>query len=1193
MQRISKFIISTIKFLKDIDSKITKQSDNINPNHYDDLAPLDNIVDDDYNDALLWALKNKKITDIALTAPYGAGKSTILRTFEKNNTDWKYLNISLATFKENDTTTKQLIEKSILQQMFYKVDTKLIPQSRFKRISKTKNILLKTIGSFLWLGAAFILLKVDFVQNLHITDIIKTIATTIFLSGSFILLYKSLKSFGTMKLSKINLKSPEIELGNETDSEISILNKHLDEVLYFFEVTEFNVVVIEDLDRFDNPEIFTTLRELNTLLNNSDQIDRKIMFIYAIKDNMFKDKSRTKFFDFIIPIIPIINTSNSLEILSKKIQETKMEDKISNQFISDIALYISDMRMLKNIYNEFMLYNSKLSTIDINLEKLFAIIVYKNIDPADFADLHDNKGKVFKVFENKKTAISDFKDELNERINEAKKELEQIKSQSLNDIQELRAVYIMEMINLLPESVKTRLNGREFTLKQLNSDVAFDLLIKETNITFQRVNYGYQHSNISFKKIEDSVNDTITYDKRANIISKKENDGIKELQILIQQTENQIQDIKSYTVKEYIESINDDKIFDETLRENKLLTYLIRYGYIDEMYHSLISYFFEGNMTKMDMDFVLSVKNKEHLFFSYFIDNPKSVLEKLRVNEFKSEEIYNFDLLNYILANELKYKDELEKFIKQLSNEKDNTIKFIDEYISKCKNIELFISKLSNQWSNMWNFIYNESTYDDEKLDNYLSLLIKYADIKDIKLQNINETLSTYISNKDDFIELITEDKYIDKIKKTIKILEIKFENIKEFTLDTKIFKYIYEGNFYKINVNMIENIIGKTFTSELSKYNYTTIIDFKKEKLIKYIEDNIEMYLEEVFFKLDNNTKESEKTVLELLKNPNISNTYKKDIIKKEDVLIGSLLDIDEELWNTIFEENKIKTTWANILEYYEKVANSTKNIIYYLNIDTNYIELSAQKIVESDKYSYELIERFFYGILLSNGINLESFKSIIKCYNYLYNDIEYEDVSEDKLKVLFDNKLIELNESNYEQIKLHFDKYHLILIEQNESVFIEDIDCFEISREDIIYLFKSSKIKLNTKAILLDRFDASLMNNESSKEIANIYLLDDFDGDIDEEKLKRLITTTNDTSTKIDIICKSIKDDSLEWIDSLLTLLGEPYTKIIESNKKPTIPNTNSNNKLLTRLREAGYILSFKEEDGKKFRIQNKKEK
>ena len=51
------------------------------------------------------------------------------------------------------------------------------------------------------------------------------------------------RSYGNSKLNKLNLKDGVIEIKEET----SIFNNHLDEILYFFQVTKYNVVIIEDL----------------------------------------------------------------------------------------------------------------------------------------------------------------------------------------------------------------------------------------------------------------------------------------------------------------------------------------------------------------------------------------------------------------------------------------------------------------------------------------------------------------------------------------------------------------------------------------------------------------------------------------------------------------------------------------------------------------------------------------------------------------------------------------------------------------------------------------------------------------------------------------------------------------------------------------------------------------------------------
>ena len=75
-----------------------------------------------------------------------------------------------------------------------------------------------------------------------------------------------------------------IELSEDT----SIFNRHLDEILYFFQATNYDVVFIEDLDRFGTSKIFLKLRELNFLLNASKAVERHIVFLYAVKDDIFQ-----------------------------------------------------------------------------------------------------------------------------------------------------------------------------------------------------------------------------------------------------------------------------------------------------------------------------------------------------------------------------------------------------------------------------------------------------------------------------------------------------------------------------------------------------------------------------------------------------------------------------------------------------------------------------------------------------------------------------------------------------------------------------------------------------------------------------------------------------------------------------------------------------------------------------------------
>ena len=104
-----------------------------------DLAPTDKADPSHvYSDALTEATDNPRVMNIALTGPYGSGKSSIIKSFLKVYKR-HVLQISLAAFLPEDATavgkvSRQEIERSILQQMLYGADANRLPLSRFKRI---------------------------------------------------------------------------------------------------------------------------------------------------------------------------------------------------------------------------------------------------------------------------------------------------------------------------------------------------------------------------------------------------------------------------------------------------------------------------------------------------------------------------------------------------------------------------------------------------------------------------------------------------------------------------------------------------------------------------------------------------------------------------------------------------------------------------------------------------------------------------------------------------------------------------------------------------------------------------------------------------------------------------------------------------------------------------------------------------
>lgn len=464
------------------------------------------------------------IRNIALTGPYGSGKSTVLYTLQQDYKKHTYLQISLATLESYDLLERdekkkdkkdieqlnRLIEYSILQQLIYREKYATVPNSRIKRIFHFDNWKLFgwTVGILLFFIAFLIAFEPSWlrVETMYrildmgpVANSVADILSVLYmLFGISVCIRKILSAFCGYQLSRFNLKDGEVEL-----KEASIFNKHLDEIIYFFQRTKYDVVIIEDLDRFNTSDIYLKLRELNQLINESKEIGRHIVFIYAVKDDVFKDEQRAKFFDYITTVIPIINPSNSKDKLKEALRLRGYED-IADDDLEEMAFFINDMRLLQNIANEYQQYRTRLCAtgqITLNPTKLLGMIVYKNYFPKDFAQLHNREGDVYKCIAMKPKFIVYALQQLDEQ----KKQLEQkIKEYyhsahiAKNDLREICAYQIIAEMPQKPQTIK--IEQKYQSLKEVIKDEElFEQMISEDQIDYQyhHILYGTQPANFN------------------------------------------------------------------------------------------------------------------------------------------------------------------------------------------------------------------------------------------------------------------------------------------------------------------------------------------------------------------------------------------------------------------------------------------------------------------------------------------------------------------------------------------------------------------------------------------------------------------------------------------------------------------------------------------------------------------------
>lgn len=1185
------------------------------------LTPTDNAENiDTYLNSLKWALYNSNtIKNIAISGPYGAGKSSIIDTYIKKNRFYhKYLKVSLATFQDiisekldldNEEKIKEkkrlerLIELSLLQQFFYHEKDSKIPDSKFQ---KTKKKSKAGIIAYLIFIALFVLSFTFTFSNNAVSDFIKTyipfyelleklfslkfwipIALKIYIIlflGCCI--YKFIKLFSKISTVKLAGNHAEIEIGNEISK--SALNTYLDEILYFFEVSKYEVVFIEDLDRFEQSEIFVKLRELNQLINNSKKIKQDVVFVYAIKDDMFMNKERTKFFDFIIPVIPVINNSNSKDKLTTILNKSKT--KISEDLISDISFFIDDMRILYNILNEFYLYEKILAKTDLNADNLLAIITYKNLFPKDFVLLMQNNGDLYKAVNSKYKYLTLRKTEINNEIQNLHQQIDNANDQLQSNMKELRLLYISVVAEYIMQqggSYFTDNSGNKITFSQLAEiNENFDLLKNDKLFYHKQSYYGNYSVQMKFSSIENSVDSQESYDEKEEKLRVKLNPS--ELYKKIAELKNEKEKLQKRKLKDLILDGEIDLLDGGNEYQVDCIERLLRNGYIDENYLDYISIFHEGSLQKSDYEFLLKVKRNESCPFEYKLYKTDELIKQINLYDFEKENILNFDLIETLISS-TKETDKKNVFYKQFSNATETKINFLNKFIDNTSHLEVFIKELCLNCVNIWNLLKTTSILAVGERRKWFEYIIKHAEIKDIiKIFKNNDE---YFSHYEDYFFIATDS---EKLKEIIYVLDIKFAVINPTTSVENI-NYILENNLYELNRDIFKFLFSKKqiLSNEYYTSNYHFLQTYGIGPLKKYIYDNINTYVQNIYLRLENNTEETECSLIELLNNQNLKLELKKQIIIKENTVINDISEItDLNVQNVLLQNKKVFVSWENI--YHNYILNGkffSDIMIEYLSASDIAEELSKVKLsTKKDENGINIYSGLISSIINEKRFDNKIYRLLTKSSPCLYSEFDTDKVSSEKISILIQNGVVNPTVETFEFLRANYEDKQIELLEKYSEKFIDNLDKLKLTALDVEKIIKSKELSKEIKYSCIKQ----LQESEIKESVCILdYLLSSYehsDFEFTDGIKKELLL--NEKLNRLNRILffqfhySILKNNE---IDIFLQSLGESYSEITDKHKRPSILISNESKIILSVLKKIDYISSFKETE-KGYRIYHK---
>lgn len=891
-----------------------------------DLAPIDDVENfETYEETLNWAFQNERVKNIALSGPYGSGKSSIIESYLKNHPDVKSaaLKISLASFTSIDTQVdssqddverkiqidEEEIERGILKQLFYAANPESIPQTCYRRL-RPKGIfnylrIFLIIMALTVLGLASVnpdikhsiidVMGSYFHQEItkeSSAEVAELLLISAAISGAALLLFKN--QLVKLRLNSLNLFS-NLTITDKTNEEESVFNQKLDEIMYFFETMKYDTVFFEDLDRLNNPIIFVHLRELNQLLNNDQLIGRKpIRFVYAVRDDIFLAEDRTKFFDFIVPVYPVTNHSNSFELLSNLIEKEvrRLESKSTGDraltewkdmmvtFVAKIGMYITDRRTAYNIFNEFLicmkLRGEDYQSQSIRGDKLMAMIVFKNLYPNEFSEVQKNGGTIERYFLARARAraaenmdIYHSNEDIIDFIDTEWEEEEKAKSH--NEL--LRYLLINEYIDEDYENYITDIENRDFIcIVKGGRDPDFNLKIKNPSPLIERLGEEYfsQESILNYDIFRELMGYKHDFQKVKNFLG-----------LLYQRT---------------------------GIERGEFLTRLIsaKWFNIDSQ---PCKYFFEYSLSNWEgmTDDILRLFGNFDQFMNFDVSENGEVIQW-------NDEIYKCDIYTYRYV-------QIE-YIRMMLYTLFNYYGRLRELDFEVSTLEVSTLKCQNKSGGLKRFF--------EENEDILDCLFKGIDSKDD--QSNDKRISLKL--KDNF-ELI-----LDVLN--LKFSSLKFEEI-SLQMQRALLDNIIKGNHYVLNDGMMRSVINHLDSSSIVNYDarpYSTVLALNSQEVSQYVQKEMRTFVENVVLTC-NNPADNPEDIIDMLcclkKNHESADTSKEDevlnlsrkLIEKEKFQLNRIAECGDgeeestwwkQIWDVLLENDKIIVSLDNVHDYSDK---------------------------------------------------------------------------------------------------------------------------------------------------------------------------------------------------------------------------------------------------------------------------------
>lgn len=790
---------------------------------------------DAIENALGWT-GEKAVRNIALTGSYGVGKSSILRQVATDPTR-KVIQVSLSTLgfepegsaskaaatpkQDHDEAANPLretktnqIQKEIVKQLLYTQIPEKMPGSRYRRTSgfSPQREALFSLAAGVPVALSFFLLgwtaKIAALFTVPADWAIAANAGMVLASAAFVFAVRY-ATHNKIRIDSVSAGAATITLSSASDT---YFDEYLDEIVYFFEVVNADIVIFEDIDRFEDAHIFETLRELNTILNAAKQLDgRVIRFLYAIKDSIFEElgtraaleasarpdapekpatdaatlevarANRTKFFDLVIPVVPFVTHQSARELMAGELSD--LTHSVSDDLIDLVAQRVADMRLIKNIRNEFVIFQEQVirkSSLELDDDHLFAIVLYKSTHLSDFERIKLGTSNLDTLYRESRQMVQNHTARLNAEVAVLRRRLRNVNDQSARSKKVGDAVeaYIDLVLGHTGFSVNdVRYDGTPIPPGDLRTEAFWQKYAAgnaDLSFTFQNpYRGGIQASILPRKELEHATGeslDPLEWESlaRADIGSKT----IAARQEIAFLSKADLRDLMARPDLKMERNSGPAVSFAEratSLLGSKLAVELVAQGYIDRYFTLYTSTFVGDRVNANAMNFIL--KNVDmgsmDFYFALTREEAKAVLHERPRLAVRERSAYNLDFVDYLLSTD---ETSAEMVLTNLRRNGDDEKQFMQAYLSSERDVVPLVGLLTRGWPDALDFLVTSLELDDDvRLQAVDAALTGLTDGVDYR---VSDEVASYLEDNHAALKAFTDPQLAASAKRIAKVVD-------------------------------------------------------------------------------------------------------------------------------------------------------------------------------------------------------------------------------------------------------------------------------------------------------------------------------------------------------------------------------------------------------------------------------------